>query len=51
MGIASINKMSPQIVYDPVLSWTVPSTWSLEEAATVPLAYAMVTKLSLFNKR
>ncbi|XP_029343631.1 fatty acid synthase [Acyrthosiphon pisum] len=41
MGITSINNMSSQIIYDPVLSWPVPSTWSLEEATTVPLAYAM----------
>jgi len=45
MGIASINEMSPQIIYDPVLSWPVPSAWSLEEATTVPLAYAMVITL------
>ncbi|XP_029343545.1 fatty acid synthase [Acyrthosiphon pisum] len=41
MGITSINNMSSQIIYDPILSWPVPSTWSLEEATTVPLAYAM----------
>ncbi|CAI6347084.1 unnamed protein product [Macrosiphum euphorbiae] len=41
MGIASINEMSSQIIYDPVLSWPVPSAWSLQEATAVPLAYAM----------
>ncbi|XP_016657076.1 fatty acid synthase isoform X4 [Acyrthosiphon pisum] len=41
IGIASINKMSSQIIYDPVLSWPIPSAWSLQEATTVPLAYAL----------
>jgi len=47
MGIASINEMSSQIIYDPVLSWPVPSAWSLQEATTVPLAYAMVITLDI----
>ncbi|CAH1725990.1 unnamed protein product [Aphis gossypii] len=41
MGITSLDEISTQIVYDPILSWPIPSTWSLEEATTVPLAYAM----------
>ncbi|XP_060835401.1 fatty acid synthase-like [Rhopalosiphum padi] len=41
MGITSFENISSQMIYDPLLSWPVPSTWSLEEATTVPLAYAM----------
>lgn len=42
MGICSFEEMSHQIKYDALLSWPIPSTWSLEEATTVPLTYAMV---------
>jgi len=43
MGIApygknSSNKISP----DPHLTWIVPSNWTLEDAATIPLSYSMV---------
>eukprot|EP00102_Acyrthosiphon_pisum_P016442 XP_008187406.1 PREDICTED: fatty acid synthase-like [Acyrthosiphon pisum] len=41
MGITSLKEMSSKMIYDPLLSWPVPSTWSLEEATTVPLTYAM----------
>ncbi|XP_026822789.1 fatty acid synthase-like, partial [Rhopalosiphum maidis] len=41
MGITSFEKISSQMIYDPLLSWPIPSTWSLEEATTIPLAYAM----------
>lgn len=43
MGITTFKQMSSQIKYDTLLSWPVPSTWSLEDATTVPLTYAMVT--------
>jgi len=43
MGIAPFEKNTAnKIVPDPYLSWTVPSDWSLEDAATVPLSYSMV---------
>jgi len=42
MGITSFDEISSQMIYDPILSWPIPSKWSLEEATTVPLAYAMV---------
>uniref|UniRef100_A0A2H8TDM0 Fatty acid synthase n=1 Tax=Melanaphis sacchari TaxID=742174 RepID=A0A2H8TDM0_9HEMI len=41
MGITSLEKKSFQMIYDPILSWPIPPTWSLEEATTVPLAYTM----------
>jgi len=43
MGITSLKEISSKMInYDPLLSWPVPSTWSLEEATTVTLTYAMV---------
>lgn len=45
MGIASFENMSFKIKYDSQLTWTVPPEWSLEDAATVPLAYALVNVL------
>lgn len=46
MGITSFQQMHSRINYDPLLVWPVPSTWSLEDATTVPLAYAMVSSVS-----
>jgi len=42
MGIASFEKKFSKIKYDQFLSWPVPSTWSPEDAATVPITYAIV---------
>lgn len=43
MGIAPFDKnTSKKILPDPYLSWIIPSNWSLEDAATVPLSYSMV---------
>jgi len=43
MGIAPFEKNTAnKIVPDPYLSWMIPSDWSLEDAATVPLSYSMV---------
>lgn len=43
MGIAPFEKnTSKKISPDPYLSWIIPSNWSLEDAATVPLSYSMV---------
>lgn len=50
MGITSYTQRSTQIKYDPLLSWPVPSTWSLKDAATVPLSYAMVTRVLTTHK-
>ncbi|VVC29220.1 Hypothetical protein CINCED_3A006213 [Cinara cedri] len=41
MGIASCNEMSSELKFDEILSWPVPTKWSLEEATTVPLNYAL----------
>lgn len=39
MGIMAADSLH----VDPVLQWAVPAAWSLEDAATVPYAYAMVS--------
>ncbi|CAH0727204.1 unnamed protein product, partial [Brenthis ino] len=41
MGIIADGAISKEIEYDLDLLWPVPKTWSLEEAATVPLPYAL----------
>ncbi|XP_065212309.1 fatty acid synthase-like [Planococcus citri] len=40
MGLGYYNPLEPPQKPDPLLSWNVPKTWSLEDAATVPLIYA-----------
>ncbi|VVC44020.1 Acyl transferase/acyl hydrolase/lysophospholipase,Acyl transferase,Malonyl-CoA [Cinara cedri] len=41
MGIFFFNQSSYQINYDEAFAWPVPTTWQLDDAVTVPLAYAM----------
>jgi len=45
MGIASVEQKSSKIIFDSFLSWPVPSTWTAEDATTVPYTYAMVMSL------
>jgi len=42
MGISSFTQITSEIKHDSILSWPIPINWSLEDATTVPLAYAMV---------
>lgn len=43
MGIAPfVENTRKKITPDPYLSWIVPSDWSLEDAATIPIPYALV---------
>lgn len=54
MGIAPFeNNTLKEILPDPYLSWIIPSDWSLEDAATVPLSYSLVFifKLIILNKQ
>lgn len=44
MGLAQLDTDLCQLVPDSVLSWDVPEKWSLEEAATIPHAYASVSQ-------
>ncbi|KAL1453120.1 hypothetical protein WDU94_007292 [Cyamophila willieti] len=41
IGIAPFNKGVSKIQQDPILSWTLPDHWTLEDGATVPLPYCL----------
>lgn len=40
MGILSHKSMATTVLADPFFVWDVPDYWTLEEAATVPVAYS-----------
>lgn len=42
MGLVEFGGISLQVQTDPEYIWEVPNNWSLEDAATVPLSYALV---------
>jgi hypothetical protein len=42
LGIAKFDPLTNTITPDPILSWPVPHQWSMEDATTVPVAYALV---------
>lgn len=42
MGILEFGAISLQVYTDPDFTWEIPENWSLEDAATVPVVYAMV---------
>ncbi|XP_072392068.1 fatty acid synthase-like [Diabrotica undecimpunctata] len=41
MGIVARKGLSLQVNSDPHLTWEVPSSWNLEQAATVPVIYSL----------
>ncbi|XP_072934710.1 uncharacterized protein [Epargyreus clarus] len=41
MGVVSSGAVGSKVLAHPELLWDVPAKWSLEDAATVPLAYSM----------
>ena len=43
MGVACKSEDGVRIINVKHLTWQVPRSWSMEEAATVPLAYATVS--------
>lgn len=43
MGIAENRGISLQREVDPFFTWDVPNEWSLQDAATIPVAYAVVS--------
>lgn len=47
MGMVTSRALSNIVVYDKYLSWKVPDSWSLEEAATVPVVYGTVRYFNL----
>ncbi|XP_050030055.2 fatty acid synthase-like [Dermacentor andersoni] len=40
MGMVSGKSIATVLVADPIMLWEVPESWTLEEAATVPIAYS-----------
>lgn len=40
MGLVAAGGLATSVRADPLLTWTVPRDWSLQEAATVPVVYA-----------
>ncbi|XP_065298319.2 fatty acid synthase-like [Dermacentor albipictus] len=40
MGMVGGKSIATVLVADPILLWEVPESWTLEEAATVPIAYS-----------
>lgn len=41
MGLVAGGALGTTVEADPALLWPVPDHWSLQDAATVPLPYAM----------
>lgn len=54
MGLVRGGAASSRVSAEPKLLWPVPEHWSLEDAATVPLAYAhafyCLVSVLLFNR-
>lgn len=42
MGLVAAGGLATCVRADPLLTWDVPASWSLKEAATVPVVYATV---------
>lgn len=42
MGILEFGAISLEVEIDPLYTWEVPIKWTLEDASTVPVQYAMV---------
>ncbi|XP_052739229.1 fatty acid synthase-like [Bicyclus anynana] len=51
MGIAQEQSISTSVKAKPELVWPVPDHWTLEDAATVPLAYCMAFYCLCFRSR
>ena len=43
MGLVAAGGLATCVRADPLLTWPVPASWSLKEAATVPVVYATVS--------
>ena len=48
MGLVPSGALATTVNAFPDLLWSVPEQWTLEEAITVPSAYALVRYLKLF---
>lgn len=49
MGLATYEQLTLKIIPDDTLNWVIPVGWTLEDAATVPLAYATVSFLIMIT--
>lgn len=49
MGLARLDTETKRLVVDSVLQWNVPPGWTLEDAATVPVIYALVSIIAKFG--
>jgi len=43
MGMVEAKGLATHVLADPLFMWDVPAQWSMEEAATVPVAYSTVS--------
>lgn len=54
MGILTRATLSTLIMADPTMLWKVPDSWSLQDAASIPIVYATclyaMVVVSLVNK-
>jgi fatty acid synthase, animal type len=46
MGIVPARSLATTVLADHSFLWEVPANWSLEDAATVPVVYATVSKVA-----
>ena len=44
MGMVAARSLATSVLADPGFLWEVPDTWTLEQAATVPVCYATVSE-------
>lgn len=43
MGLVAAGGLATSVKADPLLTWSVPASWSLQDASTVPVVYATVS--------
>lgn len=43
MGMLTARGLATSVAADPTFLWEVPSKWSLEQAATIPVVYGTVS--------
>ena len=48
MGVPNVPSIGLQVMSDPLFTWDVPNSWSLEDAATVPVIYATVSTIYFY---
>lgn len=45
MGLSRLDLETYKLIPDPILTWSVPNEWTLEDAATIPHAFCGVRSL------